>query len=245
MGLFAAHHPRPGAEVCLVLVHGFTNSTRTPHVRRIAEHLAREHAVLVYDGRGHGRSGGHSTLGDLEPLDVDAAVGAARQLGYRRVVTVGWSLGASNVLRHAGLRGQAVGGHRLHHAPDAVIAVSALSRWYYRDTVPMRRVHFAIEKRTGRAVARFFLGTRIWHIHWDPVPLTPAECVPLIAPIPLLLVHGDQDAYFPLEHPEALVAASGGHAELWLEPGMGHAEKATTADLLTRLSEHIGSLVSA
>lgn len=245
MGLFAAHHPRPGADTCLVLAHGFTNSTRTPHVRRIAEHLAREHAVLVYDGRGHGRSGGHSTLGDLEPLDVDAAVGAARQLGYGRVVTVGWSLGASNVLRHAGLRGQEVGGHRLHHAPDAIVAVSALSRWYYRDTVPMRRVHFAIEKRTGRAVARVFLGTRIWHIHWDPVPLTPAECVPLIAPIPLLLVHGDQDAYFPLEHPEALVAASGGHAELWLEQGMGHAEKATTADLLTRLSEHIGSLVPA
>ncbi len=226
-----------------MLAHGFTNSTRTPHVRRIAEALSLDHSVLVYDGRGHGRSGGWSTLGDLEPLDVDTVVGAARQLGYRRVVTVGWSLGASNVLRHAGLRGEHVGGHRLHHAPDAVIAVSALSRWYYRDTVPMRRVHFAIEKRTGRAIARTFLGTRIWHTHWDPVPLTPAECVPRIAPLPLLLVHGDQDAYFPLEHPEALVAASGGHAQLWLEPGMGHAEKATGPDLLRRLSAHVDALV--
>ena len=64
--------------------------------------------------------------------------------------------------------------------------------------------------------------------------LSPAQ--PRIAPIPLLVVHGDQDQYFPLEHPEALVAASGGHAEYWLETGMGHAEKAATPELVTRLA---------
>ena len=43
--------------------------------------------------RGHGRSGGRSTLGDQEVLDLDQAVRWARHLGYERVVTVGFSMG--------------------------------------------------------------------------------------------------------------------------------------------------------
>lgn len=241
--LHADHRPHARTDVCVVLAHGFTNHTRTPHVRRIGEGLGLHLPVLAYDGRGHGRSGGHSTVGDLEPLDVDVAVGAARQLGYERVVTCGWSLGASNVLRHAGLQGMPVGGHVLRNAPDAVVSVSALSRWYYRDTVPMRRVHYAIERRSGRAFARAVLGTRIWHQDWEVLPLSPAQAVARIAPTPLLLIHGDRDAYFPLEHPQALLEASGGHAELWLEPGMGHAEKATSPELIARIAAHIQKLV--
>lgn len=243
--LHADHRPHTRTDVCVVLAHGFTNHTRTPHVRRIREGLAQSLPVLAYDGRGHGRSGGHSTVGDLEPLDVDVAVGAARQLGYERVVTCGFSLGASNVLRHAGLQGMEVGGHVLRNAPDAVVAVSAISRWYYRDTIAMRRVHYAIERRAGRAFARAVLRTRIWHQDWEVLPLSPTQAAARIAPTPLLLVHGDRDAYFPVEHPEALVEASGGHAQLWLVPGMGHAEKATTPELVTRIAAHINEVVAA
>ena len=112
-------------------------------------------------------------------------------------------------------------------------------------TVAMRRVHYAIERRAGRAFARTILGTRIWHEDWEVLPLSPAQAVALIAPIPLLLIHGDKDAYFPVDHPEALLEASGGHAELWLEAGMGHAEKATSPDLVARIAAHIAGLVPA
>ncbi|MGB8650885.1 MAG: alpha/beta hydrolase [Mycobacteriales bacterium] len=242
--LHAVHLPVPDAstDACVVLAHGFTNSTAAASVRRVAHELSQRVGVLAYDARGHGRSGGHSTLGDREPLDVDAAVAAARRLGYRRVVTCGWSMGGSNVLRHAALRGRDVAGHLVRHVPDAVVSVSAVSRWYYRDTPAMRRVHFVIERRSGRAIARVARRTRISPTPWDPVPLSPVECVPLIAPIPLLLVHGDQDSYFPVDHPQALHAASNGAAQLWLERGMGHAEKAATSDLLARLAAHVTEL---
>ena len=59
--------------------------------------------------------------------------------------------------------------------------------------------------------------------------------VPLIAPTPLLIVHGDRDPYFPIDHPRVLAAA--GDAELWLEPGMGHAENAADEELLARLAD--------
>ena len=61
--------------------------------------------VIAIDFRGHGRSGGRSTVGDREVLDVDAAARHARHLGYRRVGLIGFSMGGAVVVRHAGLLG--------------------------------------------------------------------------------------------------------------------------------------------
>lgn len=48
-------------------------------------------------------------------------------------------------------------------------------------------------------------------------------------------MHGDRDGYFPVDHPRMLADAAGDQAELWLEPGMGHAEHAAADDLLARI----------
>lgn len=232
----AARHlagPDPDRALAVVVAHGFTGSIDKPALLAVTAALARHAGVVVFDFRGHGRSTGHSTLGDLEVLDLEAAVAAARDLGYRHVVTCGWSMGGSVVLRHAAL----VGGI------DAVVSVSAVSRWFYRDTVPMRRVHWAIETRLGRLVSRRLLGTRISPAGWPEVPESPVEVVGRIAPIPLLLVHGDRDHYFPVEHPQALYAAAAEPKELWLLEGFGHAESAATPDMLDRLGRHLPALL--
>lgn len=222
---------RPGADFgtrdrVFVVAHGFTGSWRRPAVGAVLDGLRAHGAVIGFDFRGHGASTGLSTVGDREVRDLEAAVGWARRLGYRRVVTVGFSMGGSVVLRHAAL----------YDGVAAVVAVSAPARWYYRDTPPMRRVHFAIERRTGRAVARFVLRTRISARTWDPVPLAPFEAAAAIAPTPLLVVHGDSDPYFPLDHPRQIHAAAGAPKDLWIEPGLGHAENAVGADLVDRIA---------
>jgi pimeloyl-ACP methyl ester carboxylesterase len=213
-----------------VLAHGFTGSVERPAVRRAARLFLRHAAVVTFSFRGHGGSGGRSTVGDREVLDLAAAVKWARSLGHQRVVTVGFSMGGSVVLRHAAL----------FRAPrqsrtDAVASVSAPARWYYRGTAPMRRLHWVVTRPAGRLVGRYGLRTRIHDKDWDPVPLSPVESVPLIAPTPLLIVHGDSDPYFPLDHPRMLAAA--GPAELWVEPGMGHAENAADEALLARIAD--------
>ncbi len=99
----------------------------------------------------------------------------------------------------------------------------------------MRRLHWVVTRPSGRLVGRYGFRTRIATEEWDPVPLSPVASVPLIAPAPLLLVHGDRDPYFPLDHPRMLAEAAGpGGAELWLERGMGHAENAADDALLAR-----------
>ena len=181
--------------------------------------------MISFDFRGHGRSGGLSTLGDREIKDLDVAVRYARELGYRRIVAIGFSMGASVVMRYAGL----VGGL------DAAISVSGPGHWYYRGTVPMRRVHFAVERRLGRAITRAWLNTRISPSGWDPVPVPPDEAAALISPIPLLVVHGDQDPYFPVYHGQRLFDAAREPKELWIVPGFGHAESGADGPLLDRI----------
>ncbi|WAP57398.1 alpha/beta hydrolase [Streptomyces sp. S465] len=277
--------PAPGGEpsdpLALVVGHGFTGALERPALRRVASAFRQRTAVITFSFRGHGRSGGRSTVGDREVLDLAAAVRWARRLGHRRVATVGFSMGGSVVIRQAALyrphedirpmhgvhegeravhneertgrsqgRTERIGGAApgaasgvasdaaLDAAPDAVVAVSAPARWYYRGTAPMRRVHWAVTRPAGRLVSRYGLRTRIDPRGWGVDPLPPVAAAPLIAPTPLLIVHGDRDPYFPLDHPRMLAsAADPASTELWIEPGYGHAETAASPALLTRIAD--------
>jgi pimeloyl-ACP methyl ester carboxylesterase len=220
-------------ELAIVLAHGFTLSWQRPAVWRVATHLNRSGGVVTFDFRGHGRSGGLSTVGDLEIKDLDVAVAYARELGYRRVAAVGFSMGASIVVRYAGL----VGGL------DAAVSVSGPGRWYYRGTKPMRRVHWAVERRAGRLVTRTWLKTRVAPTGWNPVPVPPSEAAALITPTPFLVVHGDQDLYFPVEHAYQLYEAASEPRELWVVPGFGHAESGISNGLVDRIGRWIHQAV--
>ncbi|WP_067828847.1 alpha/beta hydrolase [Actinomadura kijaniata] len=220
-----AGHRRGENGWCFIVAHGFTCSWRQPMLLRIAEGLNRHGGVISFDFRGHGRSGGRSTVGDREVLDIEAAVAAARRRGYERVAVAGFSMGAAVAVRHAAL----------HGGVDAVVSVSSPARWYYRDTVPMRRVHWAIERRAGRLAVRLARRTRVSAKGWNPTPEAPYEVAGRIAPTPLLVVHGDADQFFPLEHARQLYEAARDPRELWIEPSFGHAEVSATPDLIERI----------
>jgi pimeloyl-ACP methyl ester carboxylesterase len=225
----------PGAkDLAIVVAHGFTLSWQRPNVWRIANRLNQIAGVFSFDFRGHGRSGGLSTLGDREIADLDVVVRWARELGYQRVAVVGFSMGASIALRHAGLTG----------GVDAVVSVSGPGRWYYRGTESMRRVHFAVEHQLGRFVTRRWLKTRISPEGWKLVPVPPTEAAAKISPVPLLIVHGDKDHYFPPEHARQLYMAAKEPKELWLIPGMGHAEASCGQGLVDRIGRWVKAAVA-
>lgn len=233
--LHATYAPGPGGPVAVVLVHGFNVSSAAAPNMVIQRILNEEFPVVALDLRGHGRSDGVSTLGDREIHDVAAAVTWARVLGHPRVVTVGFSLGGAVVLRHAGLVGGVAG----------VVAVSPPAFWAYRGTAIMRLLHLGIENPLGRAYLRTANRTRVTPPPWPlPWPEHPARTAGRIPPTPFLVVHGRQDGFFPLEHPQALArgAAEGAavrgvvdNTEVWIED-FGHAEAAIPPDLVRRIS---------
>jgi fermentation-respiration switch protein FrsA (DUF1100 family) len=69
--------------------------------------------------------------------------------------------------------------------------------------------------------------------------MPPAEAAAQISPVPLLVVHGDKDHYFPPEHARQLYMAAREPKELWIVPGMGHAEVACGQDLVDRIGRWV------
>jgi pimeloyl-ACP methyl ester carboxylesterase len=216
----------PGdAPATIVLVHGFSHSSRTPRIHAFAHLLARRLHVVVPDLRGHGASGGVSTLGTREPLDVAAAVAAAD--ASLPVVTVGVSLGGAAVLLHAGTYGGVAG----------VVAVSAPAWWGAWDTPSTRRVQRYAMTATGRLFVSTFLRTRIAD-RCEGVP-DARDVVAAIAPAFTLVVADPGDHYFGVEHPRTIHRWAQEPKDLWLVPGAGHGSDLLTPALADRLLEEV------
>jgi len=234
----AAEHLAPADDaepgVAVVLGHGFTLNRNRPAVRRAALAFTSVGAVVILDFRGHGGSSGHSTLGDREALDVEAAVRWARRRGYERVVTVGFSMGGAAVIRQAGIFGDV----------DAVVSVSATSRWFIRESTRLKLVALAVRSRPTRLVTRLAYGTRVTGDFTDVGP-EPKAVVGSIAPTPLLVIHGERDPWFGPEHARTLAQSAGPSAEVWVLPEFGHAEEALDEELTARIVEWVRRQVRA
>jgi uncharacterized protein len=203
----------------VLLAHGFAANRRKPAYARLADGLASRLPVLALDLRGHGGSAGWCTLGDREALDVEAGVAWLHAMGHRRVVVVGLSMGGTAVL-HAASNGLEV---------EGVVTISAPAR--FRDEPendPTRRLKRIWESPSQRQMMRFGLGVRLagparWRRPEHPVLMAARVRVPT------LVVHGEDDAYFPVADAEGLASAVAGPARLWMEPaGFGHAEDGLT-----------------
>lgn len=222
--------PGPDASApAVVLAHGFAAHRRKPSYARLADGLAAHAHVLAIDLRGHGASGGQSTFGDREALDVDAAVAWLRARGHARVVVVGASMGATSVL-HAVATGTRV---------EAAVVVSAPA---IIDEDPASEVMQRLQRHwrspVSRAGMRWAIGVRVVHpARWQR-PGHPRDLAAHVD-VPLLAVHGEDDAYFPATDARAICDATP-TSRFWLEPaGFGHAEDGFTAAFADRLGAAI------
>lgn len=216
----------------VVLVHGFAAHARKPAYARLAEQLASAFEVLALDLRGHGRSGGASSLGGREAWDVAAAVEWFRQRGRRWVAVVGVSMGGTAVAYAASL-GVPVDAVVLVSTPGWLraqpgsAATRSLQRWWQR---PWRRL-----------LMRAIIGVRVVPPRRWVAPPHPVTAVARVS-CPVLVVHGPDDHYFPLSDAEALAAAAPA-GRLWVPPApFGHAEDGFTPRFAAALTEALRTL---
>lgn len=219
-------------DTVVVLVHGFMGYRTKRPWRALAEGLAERTAVATFDLRGHGQSQGACSGGELEVQDVQAVVDLMRARGFKRIVTVGGSLGGIAVL------GQAAAARDI----DAVVAISTPAFWASSQTKAVRRATWLFTSPVGRALARGVMGTTI-SLGWGNPP-PPADVVGKIAPVPLLIVHGEDDHFFPASDARALYERAGDPKRLLLLPAFGHAEDGFTPAFADLLSREIASLLA-
>jgi pimeloyl-ACP methyl ester carboxylesterase len=222
------------SETAIVLAHGFMGYRTKPKWRVLAEGLAERFTVYTFDMRGHGQSGGACTGGELELRDVHAVIQYARDRGHSRVVTVGGSLGGIAVVLEAA--------H--HRDADAVVAISTPAVWSHPESTKMvRRMTWLFMSPIGRALARRVMGTTIDLAWGNPEP--PSEVIDRIAPIPILIVHGENDHFFPPEDARMLYERAGDPKRLLILPEFGHAEDGFTPAFAERLTGEVEQLLAA
>jgi pimeloyl-ACP methyl ester carboxylesterase len=80
----------------VVVAHPAVVGSRYAQVVDLADELSSSCSVLLFDFRGHGRSGGRCRLGFTDAAtDITAVIGRARGLGFAKVGVAGFSLGAA------------------------------------------------------------------------------------------------------------------------------------------------------
>jgi pimeloyl-ACP methyl ester carboxylesterase len=193
-----------------VIVHGFSASSECPNVLALGHALHDEgFDVVTYDARGHGGSGGESTLGDREAHDVAAAVAVARER-TPRVVLVGASMGGIATLRYAVTDPDLAG----------AVVVSCPSRW--RLPRSARGIAAAAMTRTGvgRSITARMCGVRVTRRWTNPAP--PIQLAAQLR-IPVAYLHGTRDRFISVRDARELALATPEPRRLVIVPGMGHA----------------------
>lgn len=198
----------PGGDNGAVIVaHPAVTGQRYAPLVEIAERLTEHFDVVTFDFRGHGGSGGRMELNLEGPLeDLRTVISAVRSRGYPWVGAVGFSLGAMCAFIQAALSGSL----------DAVAAVGAPP--LMPDIEPYRRW------LPAWSIFLRFLGARFKGVNpGGPQPMDVAAGFP---DIPLLVIHGGNEAFYSREDLEEMLDVLGGRAEFWVIDGAAHTELA-------------------
>ncbi len=208
------------AKATVLFLHGNAENIST-HFRSIAWLPAEGFNVLAPDYRGYGASEGTPSLAGMQ-LDIDAAMRsllAHQDVDPNRIIIFGQSLGGALAIHYAA-----------HNAYRANIRAVVIDSAFY----DYRQV--ANEKLAASFIT--------WPFQWLPWltidnDYSPAASIAALSPLPLLLIHGDQDMVVPAHHSRQLFERAGEPKELWIIPGAGHTQSLASEAVRNRLIEFL------
>lgn len=205
----------PETDTVIVVCHGFTGKKEgSGKAVAMAEELGkRGYATLLFDFSGCGESEGKfsdlSLTGHID--DIKSSVDYCLELGFERVVTVGRSFGGSAALCHGGsdLR---VAGVCTWAAPAELVKLFSV----YDDPAVTNEgnlVPLSGEEGTAYLKKSFFSDLERHDV--------PAQAA-LIAPRPLLVIHGNNDEVVPPGNAQKIFNAASPPKKINYIPGADH-----------------------
>lgn len=193
----------PASRRTMILLHG-QNSNRAEFLPLAKEFYAKGYNLLLFDMRGHGKSGGfYHSYGFFEQDDLVAAV---------NFVKISKGIPAGSIGVFGGSMGGAVAILGTSRTPDikATVADSPFAYWAERT-----------KKRFGFFYPGVDLATRLL-LGYEIGKIQPVEAVKQLGQRKLLIIHGTKDSIIPIEDSYDLQKAGGSNVALWVVPDTGH-----------------------
>ena len=220
----------PAVCACHGLPSGFPADPRDRGYPELAERIARwGYAVLIFNFRGAGLSGGNLDMGGWL-RDLSAAIEylyKCPEVDRSFVVLLGFSAGAA-VSLCAASRDERVG---------AVIACASPAEFGFEDS------EAALERFRSIGVIRdddFPQSVETWAAGFKEVGAE--NCIGGIAPRPVVLIHGEEDEIVPISNARRLYDAAGEPKQLFILPGTGHRHLRRNDKVLEIVSDSLKTL---
>lgn len=217
----------------ILLLHGWSGSI-VPDLVEYGPFLRRTAGVLGFDFGGHGESGeAWTTFGTREVEDVAGALGWLGERGIRRVALIGTSMGGATAIAAV-----AVLGDGTLAAADVDPAAPASSGRAPRPRIvavvadsvaPELTVPVANRLRLPLAPLRRFVAGRLFagaarRVGTDLRAIEPVRTIGLVAPVPVLLIHGAADRTVPVRDGRRLARAAGPNVDHWIVERADHSQ---------------------
>jgi alpha-beta hydrolase superfamily lysophospholipase len=162
--------------------------------------------VLMFDWRGMGASGGRTSMGYWEKLDLKAAVAYARQRApTARMGAMGTSLGAAVIFLATG------------DIPE-IEAVAGESSFATFENMVADGIHvlYGLPRWITRPQAWLVARISAWIRRFPLREANPVQAIHRICPRPVFVIHGRYDRHVPVAAGIALYEAAGEPKTIWL-----------------------------
>ncbi len=206
----------------ILFMHGNAENIST-HVNGVLWLVNEGYDLFAFDYRGYGRSQGKTTIDGVH-LDSMAALELLLSLpdaNKNRVFIFGQSIGGA-------------------------IAVYTMADFPHKDRIKGLIIDSAFSDY--RRIAREKLGQFI--VTWPfQYPLSflynnrysPEKQIKNISPVPILIIHGDQDRVVPIHHSSILYKEAGEPKDLWITRERGHIMSFADEETRKRFLEYLGN----
>ncbi len=193
----------PNAKGTVLVLHGNAENLST-HVNSVLWLVKEEFNLFIFDYRGYGKSEGSPEIKGVH-LDAEAALETLLSMprtGGKKIVVLGQSLGGA-------------------------IAVHTTATSPYKDRIAALVIDSAFS--SYRLIAREKLSQ--FYITWPlQYPLSflvsdsysPIRWIRKVSPVPLLIIHGEQDTVVPVHHGQILYDEALQPKTLWRSSVPGH-----------------------
>ncbi len=213
------------AKGTILVLHGNAENLST-HVNSVLWLVQAGFNLFIFDYRGYGKSEGSPEIQGVH-LDAEAALKTLLSLpraGGKRIIVLGQSLGGA-------------------------IAVYTTANSPYKDSITALVIDSAFSGY--RLIAREKLSQ--FYITWPlQYPLSflvsdsysPIRWIRKVSPVPLLIIHGEQDPVVPIHHGQILYDEALPPKKFWMSPVPGHvnsfADEGVREELVRYLTTDVG-----